>query len=44
MGCGQADFEAVVDMMLIFLLVSVLNNTETPMGRNNRRVIADVFD
>lgn len=44
MGCGQTDFEAVVDMMLIFILVGVLNNTETPVGRNNRRVITDVFD
>lgn len=44
MGCGQTDFEAVVDMMLIFILVGDLNNTETPVGRNNRRVITDVFD
>lgn len=43
-GCGQTDFEAVVDMMLIFTLIGVLNNTETPVGRNNRGVITDVFD
>lgn len=44
MGWGQTDFEAVVDMMFIFILVGVLNNTETPVGRHNWRVITDVFD
>lgn len=39
MGCGQTDFEAVVDIMLIFILVGVFNNTEIPVGRTNRRVI-----
>lgn len=39
MGCEQTDFEAVVDIMVIFILDGILNNTETPVGRNNRRVI-----
>lgn len=36
MGNGQRDFEAVVginDTLLTFILVSVLNNIETPVGK-----------